>query len=140
MIKDTGTTTTIVGERVMRLIDILKLLDKKYFDKKGLENYELEWYLRELHKINGAVVQLERDEAAAKAMATVWKESYLDQVRENVKLQAKALADVAGKYEDKIGDESLTNEFEKIMSSLSEEGKEHWRKFIRKLIKELDNE
>ena len=124
----------------MRLIDILKLLDKKYFDKKGLDDYELEWYLKELHKINGAVVQLERDEAAAKAMATVWKESYLDQVRENVKLQAKAFADVAGKYEDKIGDESLTNEFEKIMSNLSEEGKEHWRKFIRKLIKELDNE
>ncbi len=124
----------------MRLIDILKLLDKKYFDKKGLDDYELEWYLRELHKINGAVVQLERDKASAEAMATVWKESYLDQVRENVRLQAKAFADVAGKYEDKIGDESLTNEFEKIMSSLSEEGKEYWRKFIRKLIKELDNE
>lgn len=124
----------------MRLRDILELLDKKYFDKKGLDYYDLEWFLRELHKINGAVVQLERDEAAAKAMATVWKESYLDQVRENVRLQAKAFADVAGKYEDKIGDESLTNEFEKIMSSLSEEGKEHWRKFIRKLIKELDNE
>ena len=26
------------------------------------------------------------------------------------------------------------------MNSLSEEGKEHWRKFIRKLIKELDHE
>jgi hypothetical protein len=46
----------------------------------------------------------------------------------------------AGKYGDKIGDKSLTNEFEKIMSHLSEEGKEHWRKFIRQLIKELDNE
>ena len=124
----------------MRLRDILELLDKKYFDKKGLDYYDLEWFLRELYKVNATVVQLERDEAAAKAMATVWKEAYLDQVRENVKLQAKAFADVAGKYEDKIGDESLTNEFEKIMSSLSEEGKEHWRKFIRKLIKELDNE
>ena len=124
----------------MRLSDIIKLLDKKYFDKKGLDDYELEWYLRELHKINGDVVQLERDKASAETMATVWKESYLDQVRENVRLQAKAFADVAGKYEDKIGDESLTNEFEKIMSNLSEEGKEHWRKFIRKLIKELDNE
>ena len=119
----------------MRLIDILKLLDKKYFDKKGLDDYELEWYLRELHKINGAVVQLERDEAAAKAMATVWKESYLDQVRENVKLQAKSFADVAGKYEDKIGDE-----LDELMSHLSEAGKENWRRFIRKLIKELDNE
>ena len=27
-----------------------------------------------------------------------------------------------------------------IMSRLSEEGKENWRKFIRELIKELDNE
>ena len=124
----------------MRLRDIIEMMDKKYSERKGLDDYELEWYLKELWKLNVVVVQLERDEAAAKAMATVWKESYLDQVRENVKLQAKSFVDIAGKYEDKIGDESLTNEFEKIMSSLSEEGKEHWRKFIRKLIKELDNE
>ena len=121
----------------MRLRDIVEMMDKKYSERKGLDDYELEWYLKELWKVNAAVVQLERDEAAAKAMATVWKESYLDQVRENVKLQAKAFADVAGKYEDKIGDESLTNEFEKIMSNLSEEGKEHWRKFIRELIGKL---
>lgn len=119
----------------MRLRDILELLDKKYFDKKGLDYYDLEWFLRELYKVNATVVQLERDEAAAKAMATVWKEAYLDQVRENVKLQAKAFADVAGKYKDKIGDE-----YNEIMSHLNEEGKEHWRKFIRQLIKELDNE
>jgi hypothetical protein len=115
----------------MRLIDILKLLDKKYFDKKGLDDYELEWYLKELHKINGAVVQLERDEAAAKAMATVWKESYLDQVKENVKLQAKVLADSAGKYEDKTSDELLVHNF---VSRLSEKEKENWRE----LFKELD--
>jgi ribonucleotide reductase alpha subunit len=124
----------------MRLRDILREMDKKYFDKKGLDFYELDVYLRELHKVNADIVQLERDKASAEAMVAVWKESYLDQVRENVRLQAKAYADVAGKYEDKIGDESLNYEFEKIMSSLSEEGKEHWRKFIRKLIKELDNE
>ena len=124
----------------MRLRDIIEMMDKKYSERKGLDDYELEWYLKELWKLNAVVVQLERDEAAAKAMATVWKESYLDQVRENVRLQAKSFADVAGKYEDKLGDESLTNEFEKIMSSFSEEGKEHWRKFIRQLIKELDIE
>lgn len=118
----------------MRLIDILKLLDKKYFDKKGLDDYELEWYLRELHKINGAVVQLERDEAAAKAMATVWKESYLDQVKENVKLQAKAFADVAGKYEDKIGDELLVHNF---VSRLSEKEKENWRELFKELDKKF---
>ena len=122
----------------MRLRDILELLDKKYFDKKGLDYYDLEWFLRELHKINGAVVQLERDKASAEAMATVWKESYLDQVRENVRLQAKAFADVAGKYEDKIvGDESIPHELE---SRLDVKEKEKWRKFWRKLLKELDDE
>jgi hypothetical protein len=118
----------------MRLRDILREMDKKYFDKKGLDFYELDVYLRELHKINGAVVQLERDEAAAKAMATVWKEAYLDQVRENVKLQAKAFADVAGKYEDKIGDELLVHNF---VSRLSEKEKENWRELFKELDKNL---
>ena len=124
----------------MRLIDILKLLDKKYFDKKGLDDYELEWYLRELHKINGAVVQLERDKASAEAMVTVWKESYLDQVKENVKLQAKVLADSAGKYEDKTGDELLVHNF---VSRLSEKEKENWRELFKELDKNIngvDNE
>lgn len=119
----------------MRLRDILELLDKKYFDKKGLDYYDLEWFLRELHKVNAVVVQLERDEAAAKAMATVWKESYLDQVRENVKLQAKAFADVAGKYEDKIvGDESMVHNF---ISRLSEKEKENWRELFKELDKNI---
>ena len=124
----------------MRLRDILREMDKKYFDKKGLDFYELDVYLRELHKINGAVVQLERDEAAAKAMATVWKESYLDQVRENVRLQAKAYADVAGKYEDKTSDELLLHKF---VSRLSEKEKENWRELFKELDKNIngvDNE
>lgn len=124
----------------MRLRDILELLDKKYFDKKGLDYYDLEWFLRELHKINGTVVQLERDKASAEAMATVWKESYLDQVRENVRLQAKAFTDVAGKYEDKIGDELLVHKF---VSRLSDKEKENWRELFKELdknFKELDNE
>ena len=59
----------------MRLRDIIEMMDKKYSERKGLDDYELEWYLKELWKVNAVVVQLERDEAAAKAMATVWKES-----------------------------------------------------------------
>lgn len=73
----------------MRLSDIIEMMDQDYTSKKSIDDYRLAWYLKELWKFNAVVVQLERDEAAAKAMATVWKEAYLDQVRENVKLQAK---------------------------------------------------
>jgi hypothetical protein len=119
----------------MRLRDILREMDKKYFDKKGLDFYELDVYLRELHKVNADIVQLERDKASAEAMATVWKEAYLDQVRENVKLQAKVFASVAGKYEDKIvGDESMVHNF---ISRLSEKEKENWRKLFKELDKNI---
>jgi hypothetical protein len=119
----------------MRLRDILREMDKKYFDKKGLDFYELDVYLRELHKVNADIVQLERDKASAEAMATVWKEAYLDQVRENVKLQAKVFASVAGKYEDKIvGDESMVYNF---ISRLSEKEKENWRKLFKELDKNI---
>ena len=119
----------------MRLRDIIELLEKKHIDKKGLDQFDIEWYLRQLYSINSYLINLERDKASAEAMVTVWKESYLDQVRENVKLQAKAFADVAGKYEDKIGDE-----VDDLMSRLNEKEKENWRTFISKLIRELDKE
>lgn len=119
----------------MRLRDIIELLEKKYIDEKGLDRIDVEWYLRQLYSVNSYLIDLERDKAAAEAMVTVWKESYLDQVRENVKLQAKAFTGVAGKYEDKHGDE-----VDDLMSRLNEKEKENWRVFISKLIKELDRE
>lgn len=73
----------------MRLRDIIEELDRLDFQGSGAMASQVTWFCKKLWEANAYVTCLERDKATADAMVAVWKESYLDQVRENVKLQAK---------------------------------------------------
>lgn len=80
----------------MYLKDLIETLEARDFDISSAtksHNTFVRTIADRLWEINGKITLLKRDLAANETMVKVWKESYLDQVKENVKLQAKQLAE-----------------------------------------------
>lgn len=75
----------------MRLRDIIEELDRLDIQGSGAMASQVTWFCKKLWEADAYYTKLERDKASAEAMTTVWKESYLDQVRENIKLQAEQI-------------------------------------------------
>lgn len=79
--------------RLNELIDALEARDWNVSSATGAHSSFVRAIADELWKVNGQMTILKRDLAANETMAKVWKESYLDQVKENVRLQAKQMAE-----------------------------------------------
>ena len=47
----------------MRLRDIIEMMDKKYSERKGLDDYELEWYLKELWRVSAVALDQAPEDA-----------------------------------------------------------------------------